>query len=77
MGNIKEINPKNRTYYFFDDMIHIKDLDPSLLKVDKNSYTNNGISNIGYVTMKKSVYVNIHSVNPLYLIIGDADGSIK
>ena len=76
MGNIKEINPKNRTYYFFDDMINLKDLDPSLLKVDKNSYTNNG-SNIGYVTMKKSVYVNIHSVNPLFLIIGDTDGSIK
>ena len=25
MGNIKEINIKNRTYYFFDDMVNIKD----------------------------------------------------
>ena len=25
MGNIKEINIKNRTHYFFDDMINIKD----------------------------------------------------
>ena len=27
--------------------------------------------------MKDSKYVNIHGVNPLYLIIGEADGSIE
>ena len=27
MGNIKEINIKNWTYYFFDDMINIEDFD--------------------------------------------------
>ena len=32
MGNTKEINLKNRTYYFFDDMINIKDFNPNLLK---------------------------------------------
>ena len=36
MGNIKQINIKNRTYYFFNDMIDIKTFDPSLLKIDKN-----------------------------------------
>ena len=36
MGNIKQINIKNRTYYFFNDMINIKDFDSSLLKIDKN-----------------------------------------
>ena len=36
MANIKEINIVNRTYYFFDDMINIKDFDPSLLKIDKS-----------------------------------------
>ena len=36
MGNIKEINIKNRTYYFFDDMINIKDFDPNLLKIKKS-----------------------------------------
>ena len=30
MGNTKEINIKNRTYYFFNDMINIKDFDPRL-----------------------------------------------
>ena len=30
MGNIKQINIKNRTYYFFNEMIIIKDFDPKL-----------------------------------------------
>ena len=53
MGNIKEINVKNRTYYIFNDMINIKDFDSSLLKIDKKSYKNIGIYNIGYITIKK------------------------
>ena len=73
MGNIKEINIKNRTYYFFDDMINIKDFDSNLLKIDKNSYKNIDIYYIGYITMKDSDYVKINSVNPLYLIIGEVD----
>ena len=43
MGNIKQINIKNRTYYFFNDMINIKDFDPSLINVDRKSYKNIGI----------------------------------
>ena len=35
MGNIKQINIKNRTYYFFHDMVNIKNFDPSLIKIDK------------------------------------------
>ena len=35
MGNIKQINIKNHTYYFFNDMINIRDFESSLLKVDK------------------------------------------
>ena len=38
MGNTKGINIKNRTYYFFDDMINIKNFDLKLLKIDKRSY---------------------------------------
>ena len=37
MGSIKEINIKNKTYYFYDDMINIRDFDSSLLKRDKKS----------------------------------------
>ena len=53
MGNIKEINVKNQTYYIFNDMINIKDFDSSLLKIDKKSYKNIAIYNIGYITIKK------------------------
>ena len=38
MGSIKEINIKSRTYYFYDDMINIKDFDSRLLKLDKKSF---------------------------------------
>ena len=74
MRSIKEINIKNRTYYFFDDMINIKDFDSNLLKIDKMSYKNIDICYIGYITMKDSDYAKIHSVNPLYLIIDKVDG---
>ena len=53
MGNIKQINIKNWTYYVFNDMINIKDFDLSLLKIGKKSYKNIGIYNTGYITIKK------------------------
>ena len=37
MGNVKEINIKNRKHYFFDDMINIENFDSNLLKIDKKS----------------------------------------
>ena len=75
MGNSTQINIKNRTYYFFNDMINIEDFPSSLLKIDKNSHKSNGIYYIGYITIKKiDDYENIYSVNPLYLIIGKVDG---
>ena len=77
MGNIKQINIKNRTSYFFNEMINIKNFDSSLLKIDKKSYKNIGIYYTGYITIKSiSDHENINSVNPLYLIIGETDGYI-
>ena len=73
MGNIKEINIKNRTYYFFDDMINVTNFDPNLLKINKKSYKNIDTHYIGYITMKDYDYVNINSANPLYLIINEVD----
>ena len=77
MGNIKEINIKNRTYYFFDAMINIEDFDSNLLKMDKKSHKSIDIYYIGYMTMKDFDYVKINSVNPLYLIIDKVDGYIE
>ena len=77
MGNIKEINIKNRTYYFFDDMINIKEFDSGMLKIVKKSYKNISIYYIGYITMKDSDHVKINSVYPFYIIINGVDGSIS
>ena len=74
MGNITEVNIKNRPYYFFDNMNNIKNFDPNLLKIDKKSYKNIDIYYIGYITVKDSVYVKINSVNLLYLNINEVDG---
>ena len=54
MGEIKQINIKNRTYYFDNDRIDLKDFDARLLKVDKKDYNEIGIYCIGYVTVKKN-----------------------
>ena len=73
MGQVKEINIKNQTYYFFDDMIDIKNFHSNLLKIDKKSHKDIDIYYIGYLAIKKfSDCENIHSVNPLYLIIHSA-----
>ena len=61
----------------FDDMINIRNFGSSLLKTDKTSYKNIDIYYIGYITKKDSEYVNIHSVNLLYLIINKVDGFIE
>ena len=51
MGEVKQINIKNRTYYFYNDQINLKDFDASLLKVDKKDYKEIDIYYIGYMTM--------------------------
>ena len=61
----KKINIKNQTYYFFENMINIKDSDSNLLKIDKKLYKNVGIYYIGYIIIKKlNEYENINSINP-------------
>ena len=34
---LKEIDIKERIYYFFDDMINIKNLDPNKFMIDEKS----------------------------------------
>ena len=77
MGNIKEINIKNRTYYFFDGMINIKEFDSNLLIIEKKSQENIDIYYIGSITIKDSDYIKINSVSFLYLIIDKVDGYIE
>ena len=74
MGETKQINIKNRIYYFYNDQINLKDFDVRLLKIDKKGYDEIDIYYIGYVTKKIADYNNINSVNPLYLIINEMIG---
>ena len=60
MGEVKQIEIKNRTYYFYNNMINLKNFEPNLLKIDKKSYKNIGIYNIGFIKIKKiNDYENI------------------
>ena len=76
-NKIKDINIKDHTYYFFDDIINIKSFDPSDIKIDEKSYKNILIYCTGYVTIKDSKYIKINSVNPLYLIFSKVNGYFK
>ena len=51
MRIVKQINIKNRTYYFYNDMINIKHFDLILSKIDRKSYKDIGIYNNGYITI--------------------------
>ena len=78
MRSLKQINIKNRTYYFYNDIIDIETFDSNMLRLDKKLYENLDIYNIGYVTVKEigSNY-DINSVNPFYLHIGNANRYIE
>ena len=78
MGSIKEINIKERTYYFYNDIIVIDTFDSKNLKLNKKTYKDLDIYNIGYVTIKKiGDCYDVNSVNPLYLRIDNAGGYIE
>ena len=66
-NKIKDINRKNRTYYFFNDIINIKRFDSNNIKIDKNSYKNILIWHI--MTIKDSKFVKINNVNLLYITL--------
>ena len=51
MGEGKQVNFKNQTYYFYNDIIDLKNFDARLLKIDKKSYKNIDIYYIGYITI--------------------------
>ena len=70
MGMVKQINIKNWTYYFYNDIIDLESFESSLLKLDKKSYKD--------ITMKKiGDCKNIYSANHLYLGITHANGYIE
>ena len=65
----KQLNIKNRSYYFYNDLINVLGFEASKLKLDIKTTNdpNLVIYFIGYVVKKPEWNVSI--VNPLYLIV--------
>ena len=67
---VKQLNIKNRTYYFYNDLINALNFEPNNLKLDKKkTWKDMDIYYIGYVDKNKPRDWSVNSVNPLYLII--------
>ena len=66
MGIGKELDIKNKTDYFFNEVIDIRNFQSNLLKIDKNHYKDFDIYYIGYIIitlyLKKLVIMKIFVV---------------
>ena len=67
MEEIKQINIKNRSYYFYNDIIDLEVFDAKLLKIDKSRTKTLIFTTL--VTLRLTNYERIYSANPLYLRI--------
>ena len=61
-NKVKDIDIKICTYYFFDDIINVKNFDPNNIKIVGKSYKNILIYYIRYMTIKNSKYVKIQNM---------------
>ena len=71
----RQLNIKNRTYYFYNDLINILNFEASNLKIDKKIWKDIDIYFISYVDKKPDC--NVNSVNPLHLIINRVYGYVS
>ena len=51
-NKVKDISIKNHTYYFFDDILNIKNFDLNNVKIDEKSHKDILIYYTGYMTKK-------------------------
>ena len=78
METTKEINIKNRTYYFYNYIINLDEFDESKIKVNKKDFNDIDIYYLAYKHKKKISECNvINSVNPLYLRIIHINGQFE
>ena len=73
---IEQPNIKNRTYYFYNDLIDITNISNNKLKLDKKNVLGNDVYYIGYIATKKT-QCHVFSVNPLYLMINKIKGHFE
>ena len=78
MGKVKKMEIKNRTCYFYNDIINLKNFKSNSLKIDHKHHKGINIYYIKYITIKKTGdFENIHSVNPLHLLVNYASEYIE
>ena len=65
----KQLTIKNRTYYFYNDLINALNFEPNHLKLDKKAWKDVDIYYIGYIDKNKPEDWRISSANPLYLML--------
>ena len=77
----KQLDIKNKTYYFYNDLFNLLNFEASNLKSDKKTWIDIGSYYIGYVDKAKPNDWQVNSVKPLHLIVnkkicfvGEKDG---
>ena len=62
---LKEIDIKNFTYYYFDDIIKIEDLDPGNILIDEKSHENILVYKISYKSLidSKSLRIRYNKID--------------
>ena len=71
----RQLSIKNRSYYFYNDLINVLNFEANNLKSDKKTWKDIDIFYIGYVDKKPDC--NVNGVNPLYLIINRVYGYVS
>ena len=71
----KQLNIKDRSYYFYKDLINLWNFNERNPKLDKKSWKNFNIYYLGYVDKNPEWHVN--SVNQLYFIVNRVYESIS
>ena len=72
---IRKLSIEDRAYYFYNDLINIKNFNSNTRKLDKKSVFGNDVYYIGYITNKTQW--NVSRVNPLYLMISKIKGHFE
>ena len=78
MGKVQQINIKNRTYYFYNDQINVKDFDAKVVKSRQKKLQRDQDLLHRLCDFKKIANCDsINSVNPLYLMINETIGHFE
>ena len=65
----KQLPIKNKSYYFYNDLINLSNFSANNLKIDEKTWKDINIYYIGYIDKSKPEEWKVNSVNLLYLVI--------